>query len=96
MSIIVLVLICLQKTEYGLGFSQCRTEKIDLQYISFDDDSLYRKHCHYLLQTNVAYAGSISRPEETPKPEEHLLKEAIEEVIARKNGDYWATTTPAM
>ena len=55
---------------------------------------MYRKHCYHLLQTNVAYPGSISSPAETPKPEEHLLKEAMEEVIARKNGYYEPTTTP--
>ena len=55
----------------------------------------YRKHYYHLLQTNVAYLGSIQLPMETPKPEEHLLKEAMEEVIARKNGYYGVTTTPS-
>ena len=57
----------------------------------------YRRYCHHLLQTNVAYDRyQAIYPDETPKPEEHLLKEAMEEVIARKNGYYWATTAPAL
>ena len=79
-------------------FSQFRTEIIGIQSLSSDDDSFIpRKHCHHLLQTNVAYDRyQTNYPDETPKPEEHLLKKAMEEVIARKNGYYWATTTPAL